>query len=102
MFSQNLHSQPYMFTVKNAHSCDTNIMFYQNINLKLQKVKSMMVVEIPIALAIWFATGHAIAKIFTKAGFTDTPKFVFWLPPLNLAFLVYLAFSKWPKFKEKV
>lgn len=62
----------------------------------------MAVVEIIIALAIWLASGHAIEKIYTKAGFTDTPKFLFWLPALNLAFLLYLAFSEWPKFKERV
>lgn len=61
----------------------------------------MVVVEIIIALAIWLASGHAIEKIYTKAGFVDTPKFVFWIPALNLAFLIYLAFASWPQFKEE-
>mgnify|MGYP005994449059 CR=1 FL=1 len=62
----------------------------------------MVVVEIIIALAIWFASGHAISKIYFKAGFKDTPIFVFWIPALNLAFLLYLAFVEWPRFKEEV
>ncbi|WP_298943204.1 hypothetical protein [uncultured Psychromonas sp.] len=61
----------------------------------------MVVVEIIIALAIWFTTGHAIEKIYSKAGFKDTPKFVFWIPALNLAFLLYLAFAEWPQYKEE-
>ncbi|RVU32893.1 hypothetical protein [Neptunomonas marina] len=62
----------------------------------------MVVVEVIIALAIWFASGHAIEKIYSKAGFKDTPKFVFWIPALNLSFLLYLAFAKWPTFKEEL
>ncbi|WP_422464135.1 hypothetical protein [Endozoicomonas sp. ALB115] len=60
----------------------------------------MVILEILIALAIWFATGHAIEKVYTKAGFVDAPKFVFWVPGLNLAFLVYLAFAEWPSYRE--
>lgn len=60
----------------------------------------MVIIEIIIALAIWFATGHAIAKIYKKAGFKDTPQFVFWIPALNLAFLLYLAFAEWPQYKD--
>ena len=62
----------------------------------------VVVVEIIIALAIWFASGHAISKIYFKAGFKDTPTFVFWIPALNLAFLLYLAFVQWPRFKEEI
>ncbi|MFT6925127.1 MAG: hypothetical protein ACJAZP_000707 [Psychromonas sp.] len=66
------------------------------------KENSMAVVEIVIVLAIWFASGHAIEKIYSKAGFKDTPKFVFWIPALNLAFLLYLAFIEWPRFREEL
>jgi hypothetical protein len=62
----------------------------------------VVVIEVIIALAIWFASGHAISKIYFKAGFKDTPIFVFWIPALNLAFLFYLAFSEWPRFKGNV
>lgn len=61
----------------------------------------MAFLELAILLAIWFVSGHAIEKIYTKAGFVDTPKFVYWIPALNLAFLIYLAFSDWPHFKEE-
>ncbi|MEY8201030.1 MAG: hypothetical protein RPS47_17460 [Colwellia sp.] len=61
----------------------------------------MVIVEVVIALAIWLASGHAIEKIYTKAGFVDTPKFVFWIPALNLAFLIHLAFASWPQIKEE-
>jgi hypothetical protein len=57
--------------------------------------------ELFFVIAVWFASGHAIEKIYNKAGFVDTPKFVFWLPALNLLFLLYLAFSEWPNYKEK-
>jgi len=62
----------------------------------------MIVAEVIISLLLWFSSGHAVEKIYMKAGFVDTPKFVFWLPALNLAFLVYLAFSKWSAFSEEV
>ncbi len=62
----------------------------------------MVVIELILALAIWLASGHAIEKIYSKAGFVDTPKFVFWIPALNLAFLIYLAFVDWPTHKEVV
>lgn len=60
----------------------------------------MVVIEIMFVLAIWLASGNAIEKIYSKAGFKDTPKFVFWIPALNLMFLLYLAFAEWPQFKE--
>lgn len=59
----------------------------------------MVIIEIIIGLTIWFTTGHAIEKIYEKAGFVDTPRFVFWVPGLNLAFLVYLAFAEWPSYR---
>lgn len=61
----------------------------------------MVTIEVIITLAIWLASGHAIGKIYNKAGFVDTPKFVFWIPALNLAFLIYLAFANWPNIKEE-
>lgn len=61
----------------------------------------MAVLEIILAVVIWLASGHAIYKIYLKAGFKDTPAFVFWLPALNLAFLIYLAFSEWPAYRSK-
>ena len=61
----------------------------------------MAIIEIIITLVIWLASGHAIEKIYNKAGFVGMPKFVFWIPALNLAFLVYLAFSNWPNIKEE-
>ena len=66
-----------------------------------KKEKCVVIVEVVIALAIWLASGHAIEKIYTKAGFVDTPKFVFWIPALNLAFLIHLAFASWPQIKEE-
>ena len=62
----------------------------------------MLIIELVIALALWFITGHAIQKIYSKAGFIDTPKFVFWLPGLNLIFMLYLAFVEWPAFKKEI
>ncbi|WP_022966221.1 hypothetical protein [Denitrificimonas caeni] len=56
----------------------------------------MVVLEVILAIVIWLTTGHAIYKIYMKAGFKNTPAFVFWIPALNLAFLIYLAFSEWP------
>ncbi len=70
--------------------------------INTKKEKQMVVIELIVILAMWLASGYAISKIYDKAGFKDTPKFVFWLPALNLAFLLYLAFSEWPEFKEKV
>jgi hypothetical protein len=61
----------------------------------------VIVVEIIIALLIWLAPGHAIEKIYSKAGLKDTPKIVFWIPALNLALLLYLAFAEWPQYKEE-
>ena len=61
----------------------------------------MVKIEIILALAAWIASGLAIEKIYFKAGFTDTPWFIFWVPGLNLAFLLYLAFAQWPNFKEE-
>ncbi len=55
-----------------------------------------------IGLALWLASGQAIEKIYEKAGFIDTPRFIFWIPALNLAFLLYLAFVEWPSDKEGV
>lgn len=60
----------------------------------------MVIIEAIIILLAWVVSGHAIEKVYNKAGFVDTPKFIFWVPALNLAFLVYLAFSKWPAYKE--
>jgi hypothetical protein len=60
----------------------------------------MVILELLVALAMWLATGHAIDTIYRKAGFLDTPRFVFWVPALNFAFLVYLAFVDWPVNKE--
>lgn len=60
----------------------------------------MVIVETIIILTLWLLSGHAIEKVYTKAGFVDTPKFVFWVPALNLAFLVYLAFSEWPSYRD--
>ena len=62
----------------------------------------MIVVEVIIVIALWLVSGHAIEKVFSKAGFIHTPKFLFWLPALNLAFLLYLAFADWPATKEAV
>jgi hypothetical protein len=62
----------------------------------------MLIVEIIIGLFIWLASGHAIEKIYTKAGFKDNPKIFFWIPGLNLLLILYLAFVSWPRFKEEV
>jgi len=62
----------------------------------------MVIVEILIALLVWFASGHAIEKIYDKAGFVDTPKFIFWIPALNVSLLLYLAFVRWPAFEQEV
>lgn len=61
----------------------------------------MAILEVILAIAIWFVSGHAIYKIYMKAGFKDTPEFVFWFPVLNFGFLIYLAFSEWPAFRSK-
>ena len=61
----------------------------------------MIIAEIIIILLLWFVSGKAVEKIFMKAGFVDTPKFIFWIPALNLAFLIYLAFAKWPAFEGR-
>ncbi|WP_371376139.1 hypothetical protein [Thalassotalea aquiviva] len=61
----------------------------------------MVIIEILIAIFAWLTSGHAIEKICNKVGFIDTPKYVFWLPALNLVFLVYLAFAKWPNYEER-
>lgn len=56
--------------------------------------------EMLVAIILWLVSGHAIEQVYTKAGFVDAPKFVFWVPALNLAFLLYLAFVDWPATKE--
>lgn len=56
----------------------------------------MVALEFIVAIVMWLATGHALDTIYRKAGFLDTPRFVFWLPGLNFTFLVYLAFAEWP------
>ncbi|TBR42530.1 hypothetical protein CBF23_007425 [Marinomonas agarivorans] len=56
----------------------------------------MFIIHGIIALLIWVASGHAIEKIYQKAGFIHTPKFVFWLPALNMMLLIYLAIYQWP------
>ena len=61
----------------------------------------MAILEIIILLVLWFISGQAIEKTYLKAGFVDTPKFIFWLPALNLALLLHLAFAKWPMEKER-
>jgi hypothetical protein len=60
----------------------------------------MIIIEVIVILALWFFSGQAIEKIYTKAGFINTPKFIFWLPALNLALLLHLAFAKWPMEQE--
>ena len=60
----------------------------------------MIIAEIIISLILWFVSGQAVEKIYMKAGFIDTPKFIFWIPGLNIAFLTYLAFAKWPAFER--
>lgn len=62
----------------------------------------MVIVEVALSIILWLISGHAIDKVYSKAGFIDTPKFVFWIPALNLAFLIYLAFVEWPATKESV
>ena len=62
----------------------------------------MVIVEVILLIALWLASGNAVAKVYSKAGFVDTPKFIFWIPALNLAFLLYLAFVDWPASKEVV
>ena len=57
-------------------------------------------IQIVLGIAVWLLTGHAIYKIYMKAGFINTPFFVFWVPVLNLAFLVYLALADWPFYKK--
>jgi len=59
----------------------------------------IVIIEMILILALWAVSGQAIEKIYTKAGFIDTPKFIFWLPALNLMLLLHLAFTKWPVFK---
>jgi len=59
----------------------------------------MIIIQAVIALVIWLASGHALEKIYSKAGFIHTPKFIFWIPGLNLTLLIYLAIYEWPNFK---
>lgn len=61
----------------------------------------MLLLQTLFMLAAWLISGHAIERVYTKAGFVDTPRFVFWLPALNLAFLVYLAFAQWPSYRDQ-
>lgn len=61
-----------------------------------------MIIQGIIALFVWLASGHAIEKIFNKAGFIHTPKFIFWLPALNLMMLIYLAIYEWPALQTQV
>ncbi|WFO20289.1 hypothetical protein ATS73_006415 [Pseudoalteromonas sp. H100] len=54
----------------------------------------MVVIEVIIALAIWFASGHAISKIYFKAGFKDTPIFVFLDSGIELGIFVLFSFLR--------
>lgn len=61
----------------------------------------MFIIQGIIALLIWLASSHAIEKIYQKAGFIHTPKFIFWLPAFNMILLIYLAVYQWPTLQSK-
>ncbi|GEM_PF-3030732 len=61
----------------------------------------MQIVELIVAVGMWIISGYSLDKIHMKAGFKDTPKFIFWIPGLNLLFLVNLAFAEWPAYPQQ-
>lgn len=61
----------------------------------------MFILHAIIIIIFFYASGQAMEKIFFKAGFTHTPKFIFWIPGLNLVLILYLAIYEWPNMKGK-
>ena len=55
-----------------------------------------MVIQVVFAIVVSLVSGHAIETIYKKAGFIHVPKFIFWIPVFHFAFLIHLAFCKWP------